>query len=517
MRVGRARPSTPVAAETEGRANLSAIDAVVGALENASNVASCASAALDAVRSAFGWAYGSYWTVDRTDKKLHFSVESGDAGAEFRRVTLAASFAEGVGLSGRAWRQRELVFVPDLGELADCVRAPAAQQAGVRSGVCFPVIVGDQVIATMDFFATETLALSDERLTVLRLVGRLVSQAIGRLSQAETQRELAADSDAVNKVLTALTTTTTSEAAVKAALDVVRSSFGWAYGSYWAIDRQDNRLHFSSESGDAGEAFRRVTLSASFAEGVGLSGRAWRQRDLVFVQDLGDITDCVRAPVARDAGVRSGVCFPIILEREVVATMDFFATEELTPSENRLDALRSVGRLVSSTLERMTRADTSRQAAGTLSAGITELSASAEQAAVTARTGVGRAEEATDRLGSLQVSSDRIGQVVGTISSIADQTNLLALNATIEAARAGEAGRGFAVVAGEVKELASSTSKATAEVTETITAIQAEITSVEAAIVAMREVVAEIDRGQAAVASVLREQSELAERFVRMR
>ena len=32
------------------------------------------------------------------------------------------------------------------------------------------------------------------------------------------------------------------------------------------------------------------TLAASFAEGVGLSGRAWRARDLVFVPNLADVT-----------------------------------------------------------------------------------------------------------------------------------------------------------------------------------------------------------------------------------
>ena len=40
----------------------------------------------------------------RTPNVLRFDVESGSAGEEFREVTLAASFAEGVGLSGRAWR-----------------------------------------------------------------------------------------------------------------------------------------------------------------------------------------------------------------------------------------------------------------------------------------------------------------------------------------------------------------------------------------------------------------------------
>jgi methyl-accepting chemotaxis protein len=69
-------------------------------------------------------------------------------------------------------------------------------------------------------------------------------------------------------------------------------------------------------------------------------------------------------------------------------------------------------------------------------------------------------------------SSQEIGIIIKTITSISEQTNLLALNATIEAARAGEAGKGFAVVASEVKDLAKETSKATEDITKKILAIQ---------------------------------------------
>lgn len=65
-------------------------------------------------------------------------------------------------------------------------------------------------------------------------------------------------------------------------------------------------------------------------------------------------------------------------------------------------------------------------------------------------------------------TSQKIGNIISEIESIASQTNLLSLNASIEAARAGEAGRGFAVVADQIRQLAEQSAKAAVDTRELI-------------------------------------------------
>lgn len=491
----------------EARANVDAVTAVVTALSSAQSPADAVRSALDVVRERFGWAYGSYWRIDEAEGALRFVQESGDAGEEFRRVTLAASFREGVGLSGRAWRARDLVFVADLGEVRDCVRAPVAQRVGVRSGICFPLLEAGEVTGTMDFFATETLELSPQRMDTLRSIGVLVSQALERLAVAERQDQAAQDMAAVNRVLREVSTAVTQEDALGRALETIRTGFGWAYGSFWRVDDTLGALRFAQESGDAGQEFRQVTLAATFREGVGLSGRAWRARDLVFVSDLAEVTDCVRAPAAQRAGVKSGVCLPVLVGGVVVGTMDFFATTTLTLSAGREDALRNTAFLLGQALERFAATQRLETAGRELVTSIEEVERNVLSATTVASDGHRLTEEANRVVASLGESSAEIGKVVKVINGIAAQTNLLALNATIEAARAGEAGRGFAVVANEVKELANETATATTEVDAKIKAIQSQVDLVTTALAEIGTAVERINETQSIIGGVLTEQA----------
>jgi GAF domain-containing protein len=502
-----------VANESVETNELGALTSVVQALGGCADVDSATQAALDAVRAAFDWNYGSFWKVE-SDGALHYAVESGSAGDEFREVTRSATFREGVGLSGRAWRSRELIAVDDLGTMTDCVRAPAAQRAGVRSGVCLPLLVSGRVVGTMDFFSTEAVRPSPARLNALRTVGSLVSQTIEQLQRAEVAAQSAAEASAVIGVLEAMAVARTSDEAVGSALAAVREAFGWAYGSYWRIDVAEQVLRFANESGQVSERFRQVTLNASFAKGVGLSGRTWQQQDVVFVADLGEMTDCVRAPIAQETGVRSGVCLPIMVDGQVIGTMDFFALESIELSDTRLDTLRQVGRLVSQTLQRLNEAELAAEAAGQLIDSIKEISDRCGAAVGATETAVRQVDGARQAVSSLGSSSAEVGGVVNVITTIAKQTNLLALNATIEAARAGSAGRGFAVVANEVKDLAQQTGKATGDVQARIEAIQADTADAIDGIGSIAIAVSDVEDVNRQIAEIIERQSVVSQAFL---
>ncbi|HBC92903.1 MAG TPA: hypothetical protein DCZ10_08370 [Pelotomaculum sp.] len=97
---------------------------------------------------------------------------------------------------------------------------------------------------------------------------------------------------------------------------------------------------------------------------------------------------------------------------------------------------------------------------------------------------------------SLGTFSEKISQIVDTISGIASHTNLLALNAAIEAAQAGEHGRGFAVVADEVRKLAEQAEKSAGNIAELIQEVKSHI---QMAIERMDKSAEEVSTGQGVV------------------
>ncbi|WP_369832217.1 methyl-accepting chemotaxis protein [Blastococcus sp. TF02-8] len=503
-----------MAAPIEQPRDVEALERVIDALDDTVTTELEAHRRIMAVLvDALGLTYGAAWLPNGQGGFVLAVTEGEVAQAMADRWTPGEAMVEGAGYGGEALRRRVPVLMDDSTSTGNCLRWAAARAAGAQQGCFLPVVEGTKVTAVLEYYSRNPLPFFGGRAQKWEALGRLIAHSRRSVLTTAALRENLDDRNAVTDVVAKVGEAVDESSALQVALESVREAFGWAYGSFWALDPEENVLKFQRESGSAGEEFRKVTLAASFAEGVGLSGRAWRARDLVFVRDLAQVTDCVRAPAAGRAGVRSGVCFPIMSDGKVVGTMDFFVTETIDLSDSRASALRNVQQLVSQRLDILRRAQADAENSRALLETVSRLREAADDAGRVADSAVGKASSMTTEVQALASASAAVGDVIRIISTIADQTNLLALNATIEAARAGESGKGFAVVANEVKELARETADATSKVSEQIAGIQASTQSVSDGIHATSEVIGELDTVQARIGEILEEQVRMARAF----
>jgi hypothetical protein len=102
----------------------------------------------------------------------------------FREVTEATSFPLGIGLPGRVWASGRPEWIVDVTRDDNFPRAKLLRNIGLKAGFAFPVIVGGEVAAVVEFFSPESRVPDVELMDILEQVGR----QLGRVAERERSR-----------------------------------------------------------------------------------------------------------------------------------------------------------------------------------------------------------------------------------------------------------------------------------------------------------------------------------------
>ena len=250
------------------------IAALVRALEHAATADEAIRAALNTIREAFGWELGR---IDRSERKSKSfrRPSSRDRWLRKSEAPRGGQVSRGGRTCGGAWKARDLIFIPDFGAMSGpgYIRAPIFKKHGIRSAMCFPIMIDGKVIGTMDYFTTE----------IARPVGR-AQRGIAKHRPAGFQHHPCPQVGRQGRGGRGGCpggTRTYSRRSERYGQPRRRSRLPWipcASRSAGLMEPtghtilSENVLKFMQESGSVNEEFRRVTTEARFQRGRGPLG-----------------------------------------------------------------------------------------------------------------------------------------------------------------------------------------------------------------------------------------------------
>jgi diguanylate cyclase (GGDEF)-like protein len=135
------------------------------------------------------WPVGHVCVIDENVKDGLFSsgiwyLDDSDRFMRFRKMTEVFHFPKGVGIPGRVFLKNKAEWAEDITQESVCPRAATASQCGLKSGFGFPVIVGNEVIAVLEFF-------SDKQQTYDRMLLEATGQIGMQLGRIIERKRLA--------------------------------------------------------------------------------------------------------------------------------------------------------------------------------------------------------------------------------------------------------------------------------------------------------------------------------------
>lgn len=104
--------------------------------------------------------------------------------AGFRRLTESLEYERGLGLPGRVLETREAIWINDATVQPNFPRARVARELGIRGGFAFPVFVGHEIVAVIEFFSDQAIEPDSGLLRAMNHIGA----QIGRVAEREETR-----------------------------------------------------------------------------------------------------------------------------------------------------------------------------------------------------------------------------------------------------------------------------------------------------------------------------------------
>jgi PAS domain S-box-containing protein len=160
---------------------------------------------------------------------------------------------------------------------------------------------------------------------------RRAFEEMGRALEARERerREMEEGMRLLSSLAQAVATAPDFDAALGATLRLVCEAAGWDLGEAWILSSDGSVLECRAAHArrEGLEGFLEASRAFTFGPGIGLPGRVWELRRTVWIPDVVEDPNFLRAPLARQFGLRAAIGVPVLAEEFVVAVLCFYLAE----------------------------------------------------------------------------------------------------------------------------------------------------------------------------------------------
>jgi len=171
---------------------LAAEHAITRILANAPSVEEGAPGIVQVLLDGLQVDVGTLWMLDEKHRLLRPLVMSSRLIADplkcFIEESRRLSFPQGTGLPGRVWQDRRAVWITDLRLDPGFLRRDLAAQAGLVSGLAFPIQRGEDFFGVLEFFTQNSLPPDPSFLNMMAAIGSEIGQFFQRRGAEEALR-----------------------------------------------------------------------------------------------------------------------------------------------------------------------------------------------------------------------------------------------------------------------------------------------------------------------------------------
>jgi two-component system, sensor histidine kinase and response regulator len=169
------------------------LQVVTTAANEATTVEAALSVCLEQVCHHMQWPVGHALLTDpKTQEMVSTSLWHLDDPVRFeafRQTTEATRFGPGVGLPGRILVNKKATWVEQIDTDQSFPRSQKCAEIGIQVGFGFPVLIGAEVVAVLEFFSTRLDKLDKRMLAVMAQIGTQLGRVIERTRGEQKLRE----------------------------------------------------------------------------------------------------------------------------------------------------------------------------------------------------------------------------------------------------------------------------------------------------------------------------------------